>query len=266
MDWLQTIILALIQGLTEFLPISSSAHLILPSQLLGWEDQGLAFDMVVHLGTLMAVISYFRHQLLDMYRGTVSGISQQRMNDDLRLMLLVGLATVPAVLAGLFGRHWIEGMFREETIIIASTTVIFAALLGASEYLGAHKRTLTEVGVTIALVIGLFQMLALSPGTSRSGITITAALFLGLVRTDAARFSFLMSIPVIAGACLLMLIDLLQGGNEAPWAHLLVAFVISGVVAYCTIHGFLKLLTHIGMMPFVIYRLMLGAILFLFFV
>ena len=266
MDWLQTIILALIQGLTEFLPISSSAHLILPSQLLGWEDQGLAFDMVVHLGTLTAVMSYFRRQLLDMYRGTLAGVSERRINDDLRLMLLVGLATVPAVLVGFFGRHWIEGVFREETIIIASTTVVFAALLGASEYLGSHKRTMAEIGVTVALVIGLFQVLALIPGTSRSGITITAALFLGLTRTDAARFSFLMSIPVIAGACLLMLLDLLSMSNQAAWDHLLVAFVISAGVAYLSIHWFLKLLARIGMMPFVVYRLVLGLILFMYFV
>lgn len=266
MDWLQTILLALIQGLTEFLPISSSAHLILPAQLLGWTDQGLAFDMVVHLGTLMAVMSYFRRQLLDMYQGTVSGISQQRMNQDLRLMLLVGLATIPVVVAGLFGRHWIEGVFREETVIIATTTVLFAILLGGSEYLGSHRRGLAQVGVTVALVIGLFQVLALIPGTSRSGITMTAALLFGLTRTDAARFSFLMSIPVIAGACLLMLIELVGSGNDVAWAHLLTAFAVSGLVAYFTIHWFLKLLDRVGMMPFVMYRLLLGAVLFLFFV
>ncbi len=266
MEWLQTLMLAFIQGLTEFLPISSSAHLILPAQLLGWKDQGLAFDIVVHFGTLVAVMLYFRHELKEMLLGGRQGIRERRLNPSLRLGLLVVLATVPAVVAGFLGRHWIETLFRQETVIIASTTVIFALLLGFSEKTGSHQRTLTDLGVVAALVIGCFQMLALIPGTSRSGITMTAALFLGFSRTEAARFSFLMSIPVIAGACLLMLLDLLGEEAAVPWGELGIAFVASSVVAYYTIHFFLQLLDRLGMMPFVIYRLILGLLLFLFFV
>lgn len=266
MELLQALILAFIQGLTEFLPISSSAHLILPAQLLGWKDQGLAFDMVVHLGTLVAVMSYFRQDLRDMLLGSWQGMRERHLNPPLRLGLLVVLATVPAVVAGLAGRHWIETLFRQETIIIASTTVIFGLLLGISEKTGSHQRTLADLGFAAALLIGCFQMLALIPGTSRSGITMTAALLLGFTRTEAARFSFLMSIPVIAGACLLMLLDLLDKDGAVPWGVLGVAFITSTVIAYCTIHFFLRLLDRLGMMPFVIYRLVLGLVLFVFFV
>lgn len=266
MDWLQVVVLALLQGLTEFLPISSSAHLILPAQLFGWADQGLAFDMVVHLGTLMAVIGYFRHELQQMTAGSWQGLQQRRLNADLHLLLMVGLATVPAVLAGFFAKDLIAGQLRDETVVIATTTVLFAGLLGLAELTGSHRRQMAQIGAGLALLIGLFQVLALVPGTSRSGITITAGLLLGLTRQDAARFSFLLSIPVILGACLLMLLDLLTAPVAVAWRPLLLAFVLAAIAAYATIHFFLALLERVGMMPFVIYRLLLGTVLFAFFV
>lgn len=266
MDWLQVVALALLQGLTEFLPISSSAHLILPAQLLDWPDQGLAFDMVVHLGTLMAVMAYFRRELQQMTAGSWQGLCQRRMNADLHLLLMVGLATVPAVVAGFFAKDLIAGQLRNETVIIATTTVLFAGLLGLAEATGSHRRQMAHIGAGLALVIGLFQVLALVPGTSRSGITITAGLLLGLTRQDAARFSFLLSIPVILGACLLMLLELLTAPVAVAWLPLLLAFALAAMAAYATIHFFLALLERVGMMPFVIYRLLLGAVLFVFFV
>jgi undecaprenyl-diphosphatase len=261
MDWLQALWLALIQGLTEFLPISSSAHLILPSQLLGWPDQGLAFDVAVHLGTLTAVCLYYRRDLLAMTRGSLAGVAQRRMNPDMRLALLVVWATLPAIAAGLLFKDWIEGQGRS-ALIIAVTTVLFAVLLLWADIAGSRRRELSQLGWRGALLVGLAQALALIPGTSRSGITITAALMLGFRRTEAANLSFLMSIPVILGAAVLKLGDLLSSSAPVEWGQLLLGFVVSAVVAYLTIVFFIRLLERLGMWPFVAYRLLLGTALF----
>lgn len=263
MDWLQALILALIQGLTEFLPISSSAHLILPSQVLGWPDQGLAFDVAVHLGTLTAVSAYYRRDLAMMTGGCLQGLRERRMNPDMGLALLVVWATLPAVLAGVLFKDLIENEARS-ALVIAVTTLVFGALLWWADLAGRRERNLDGLGWKGALLVGLAQALALIPGTSRSGITMTAALFLGYRRTEAARFSFLLSIPVILGAALLKLLDLLEQPQPVDWGLLFTGFAASAVVAYLTIVFFLHLLDRLGMLPFVIYRLVLGvALLFL---
>ena len=233
MDWFQALVLALIQGLTEFLPISSSAHLILPSQVLGWPDQGLAFDVAVHLGTLMAVMAYYRRDLFAMIGGAGVAVTQRTMNEDLKLGLLVVLATIPAV--------------------------VFGALLWAADAFGKRQFSLVRLGVLGAIFIGLAQALALIPGTSRSGITITAALALGYRREDAARFSFLLSIPVILGAGLLKTKDLIEQQLAVDWGMMALGVVVSAVTAYLTIVFFIRLLERIGMLPFVVYRLILGV-------
>ncbi|BAP14048.1 MAG: UDP pyrophosphate phosphatase [Alcanivorax borkumensis] len=258
MDWFQALVLALIQGLTEFLPISSSAHLILPSQILGWPDQGLAFDVAVHLGTLLAVMMYYRRDLIAMVGGAGLAVQQRRMNDDLKLGLLVALATIPAVVFGFLGDDFIERELRS-ALVIAITTLVFGALLWASDAFGKREFSLARLGVAGAIFIGLAQALALIPGTSRSGITITAALALGYRREDAARFSFLLSIPVILGAGLLKTKDLIEQQVVVDWGMMALGVIVSAVTAYLTIVFFIRLLERVGMLPFVVYRLILGV-------
>ena len=182
------------------------------------------------------------------------------MNADMRLALLVVLATLPAVLAGFLFKDLIETEARS-ALVIAVTTLVFGALLWWADVVGHGERELDGLGWKGALLVGMAQALALIPGTSRSGITMTAALFLGYRRTEAARFSFLLSIPVILGAALLKWLDLLQQTQPVDWALLFMGFAVSALVAYVTIVFFLRLLERLGMLPFVIYRLMLGVVL-----
>ena len=265
MDIFQTIILALIQGLTEFLPVSSSAHLILPAQLLGWVDQGLAFDVAVHVGSLLAVILYFRHDVYSLAKAWLVDTASRRSSPESRLAWCVIIGTIPAGLAGFLLDDFIEANLRT-TLVIALTTVIFGALLWYADRAGKQQRTLASFSWKDALLIGLAQALALIPGTSRSGITITAALLAGASRTEAARFSFLLSIPLIGAAGSLKTYELIQAGTAAAWSEILLGTVVSFVSAYATIALFLKLLDKVGMLPFVLYRFALGAVLFIFFV
>lgn len=263
MDAMQALVLALIQGLTEFLPISSAAHLILPSQILGWPDQGQAFDVAVHVGTLLAVVLYYRRDLWAMTAGAGRGLTERRMNADLRLGLLVVLATVPAVIVGFLAKDLVENELRS-VAVIATTTVVFGVALWLADRWGKRRRGMETLGVGSALIIGLAQAVALIPGVSRSGITMTAALAVGFRREDAAHFSFLLSVPVILGAGLLKTLDLMESSTPVPWGLMALGVVVSAVVAYLTIMFFLKLLERIGMLPFMIYRLLLGGALFLF--
>ncbi|ASK33765.1 undecaprenyl-diphosphate phosphatase [Alloalcanivorax mobilis] len=262
MDAMQAFILALVQGFTEFLPISSSAHLILPSQILGWPDQGLAFDVAVHLGTLLAVVVYYRRDLWAMTTGAGRGLVERRMNPDLKLGLLVVLATLPAVLGGFLAKDLIEHQLRSAWVI-ATTTVVFGVLLWLADRAGKRTRGMDSMGVRSALLIGLAQAVALIPGTSRSGITMTAALALGFRREQAAHFSFLLSVPVILGAGLLKIVDLVESSTPVHWGYMALGVVVSAATAYVTIVFFLKLLERLGMFPFMVYRLILGGALFL---
>lgn len=258
-EWLHTLLLAIVQGLTEFLPISSSAHLILPSQLLGWEDQGLAFDVGVHVGTLTAVMIYFRREIRDLtlaWCGSLAG----RHTADSKLAWLVALATLPAVIAGFLLNDLISEHGRS-ILVIAATTLIFGVLLGWADSGRSERFKIRDLGLKDALLVGLAQAIALIPGTSRSGITITAALMLGYDRQTAARFSFLLSIPVILGAGLLKGLELAEAGSAAHWTPILVGALVAGASALACIHLFLKWLDRIGMKPFVVYRLLLGLVL-----
>lgn len=259
MDWLQVVLLAIVQGVTEFLPISSSAHLILPSQLLGWPDQGLAFDVGVHIGSLSAVMIYFRRDIAQLLMGWLNSLRGQRSAEGI-LAWLVILATLPAVGLGFMLSDLISEYGRS-ILVIAGTTLIFGALLWWADSRRTEQRTLQGLGWKDAAIIGLSQAMAMVPGTSRSGITITAALMLGFSRQAAARFSFLMSIPVIAGAGLLMGLDLAETGSQAAWQMIAAGALVSAVSAWSCIHLFLKALDRIGMMPFVIYRMVLGLVL-----
>ena len=192
--------LALIQGFTEFLPVSSSAHLILPSAIFGWPDQGLAFDVAVHFGSLGAVILSLRLEIYRVITGMRVGMGR-RYPRHAKLGWLVGLATLPAVIAGLFAKDFIETELRSE-LVIAWSTIGFGLLLWWANH-QSGRGGFAKIRVKEAVVIGLAQALALIPGTSRSGITLTAGLWLGLSRTVAAKFSFILSIPVIFGAAVL---------------------------------------------------------------
>ncbi len=258
-EWLHTILLALLQGLTEFLPISSSAHLILPSQLLGWQDQGLAFDVGVHVGTLAAVMFYFRKDVFNLIRAWLASL-RGRHSQDSKLAWMVGLATIPAVVAG-FLLNDIIGDYGRSILVIAGTTLIFGVLLGWADAHRSERLNMGHWGFKDAMLVGLAQAIALIPGTSRSGITITAALMLGYDRQSAARFSFLLSIPVILGAGTLKGKELLESGSGADWLPIVVGVLVAGASALACIHLFLKWLDRIGMRPFVIYRLLLGLVL-----
>lgn len=260
MDFIQVLVLALVQGLTEFLPVSSSAHLILAPVLLGWTDQGLAFDVAVHVGTLAAVVFYFRKEVVELaaaWFGSLTG----RHNQHSRLAWQVIVATLPALPAGLLANHFEEAL--RGPIVIAWATIGFGLLLLLAQwvYQRSERDLLTEYNMTWAIIvlIGLAQCLALIPGTSRSGITITAGLFLGLTAVASARFSFLLSIPIITMAGLLKGVEWATADVlETGW-HLLWGAMLAALSAGLCIHLFLKLLDKIGMLPFVIYRLALGA-------
>lgn len=260
MELWHIIVLAIIQGLTEFLPISSSAHLILPSQLFGWPDQGLAFDVAVHVGTLAAVVWYFRQDVVRLAVAWFGDTVQRRLGPDSGLAWAIIAATIPAGLAGLVLNDVIEQELRSG-LVIAMSTIGFGLVLWWSDAVGRRARGLDRLNMKDAVIIGLAQALALIPGTSRSGITMTAALFLGFNRDSAARFSFLLSIPLIAAAGLLKTLELVGQGAAADWHSIALGALLSFISAVICIHLFLKFLERLGLMPYVIYRLLLGGLL-----
>lgn len=254
------IVLALLQGLTEFLPISSSAHLILVPKILGWPDQGLAFDVAVHVGTLAAVILYFRKTLVTLTIDWFSSVSRQQTVGESKLAWAILFGTIPVGLTGLLLGGLIETVMRNP-LIIAATTIIFGLLLGWADWSGKRVRSEQQLTWRDVLFIGAAQAISLIPGTSRSGITLTAGLILGLTREAAARFSFLLSIPVIVLAGGLKTIELVKSPSIVDWSAMLFGALISGISAYLCIFLFMKMLQRIGMWPFVIYRLILGIVL-----
>lgn len=258
MDWLQAIIIALIQGVTEFLPISSSAHLLFPSLLLGWPDQGLTFDVAVHLGSLLAVVIYLRSDLISMVQGLWQWQQEQRLNPQATLALMLIVATLPAVFFGLVVKDWIE-VHGRALWVVAVTTLVFGLLLGWADWRSRRQHQMAAMSWRHTIAIGLAQALALVPGTSRSGITMTAALMLGYTREAAARFSFLMSIPVILAASSLMTLELATSAVAIAWAPMLIGFVVSFGSAWMCIVLFMQVISRLGMWPFVIYRIVLGV-------
>lgn len=260
MDFLQILLLAVVQGITEFLPISSSGHLILAPHLFGFDDQGLALDVAVHLGSLIAVISYFWRDIRLIARGwTLSILPGHAASAESRLGWAIIVGVVPVVIAGLLLKDLVETEFRSAAII-AATTIGFGLLLGLADTRAKRTRDIHDIGLREALLIGLAQILALIPGTSRSGITMTAGLALGFTREAASRFSFLLSIPTILGSSLLVALDLLESEQQADWLSLGLGVLLSAVSAYLCIALFLRFIEKIGMWPFVAYRLLLGAV------
>ncbi len=264
LTWMQVVILSLVQGLTEFLPVSSSAHLILVPNMLGFEDQGLAFDIAVHVGTLVAVITYFRAEIVRMVRDFIKSLFGKKITEDAKLLWCIGFATIPVGLAGLFLHHWVETALRSP-IVIAITTIFFGLILWWSDAAQRHQRKLSAIYWRDVIVIGVAQALSLIPGTSRSGITLTAGLFSGFTKEAAARFSFLLSIPVILLAGGLETVKLVHSNLNIDWMSLGLGVLISAVSGYLCIHYFLKWLNTVGLFPFVLYRIFLGIFLFFYF-
>ncbi len=263
MTWLHLILLAIIQGLTEFLPVSSSAHLILPAQILGWEDQGAMIDLMAHFGTLFAVLLYFRQDVAAMISGFFDLLGR-RLNVNSALALNLILATPPVLILGAAIEFGGLDTVLRSPLVIALAFMFFGVVLWLADLKGAQNRTTEDLSWKGAVKMGLAQALALIPGTSRSGITMTAALAMGLTRVEAARFSMLMSLPVIGVGGLYAFYKLAsEGSGQAGLSAGLLVAGLSFLVAYATIALFMKYVPRIGMFPFMVYRLALGAIILL---
>lgn len=259
MTELQVIILAIVQGLTEFLPISSSGHLVLVPVFFGWTDQGLAFDVAVHFGSLIAVMLFFRKDILGLLRGGVQVLGGNVATTEARMALGIALGTIPAALAGLMFVDWIEANLRSPAVIVFTLSG-YAILMILADRLGRRNRHIAGIQIKDAVLIGVAQALALVPGTSRSGVTITAAMALGFERQDAARFSFLLAVPVILLASVYSLIGLLRTDATVAWGQLAIGVVVSAIVAYLSIEFFMRFVSRIGLLPFAIYRMILAAV------
>jgi undecaprenyl-diphosphatase len=253
----QILVLAVIQGLTEFLPVSSSAHLILGGHLFGWPDQGLVFDVATHLGTLIAVVFYFRKDLFGMVDAWLHEPRNDQDTESRRLGLYLAAASVPGLLVGFLAHDLVEFYLRDLRII-AWATIGFGLLLWVSDALGKRRYEVRDIGLGQALLIGLAQCLAMIPGTSRSGITMTAARFLGMTTDAAARFSFLLAIPIVAAAGGYGMLKVATGEAPINWLQFMLAVGVAAIAGWACIAVFLKLLKKVGLVPFVLYRLALG--------
>jgi undecaprenyl-diphosphatase len=259
---LQAVVLGVVQGLTEFLPISSSGHLILVPYFLGWPDQGLSFDIATHTGTLLAIVAYFHRDLRDLLVGFFTG--QPRSSDGefapRPMAWAIAVGTIPAGIVGYFCKDWIE-TYARNPLLIAGTTFVYGLLLFWADRIGRKERSVGEIAWTDALAIGCAQALALVPGTSRSGITITAALLLGFTRPAAARFSFLLVVPISVLVAAKDAKDLIDAGvGAAELAPMAIGLVVSAVVGYLVIAWLLSWLRRRSLTVFVVYRVLLAAL------
>jgi undecaprenyl-diphosphatase len=260
LNLIQSIVLGIVQGLTEFLPISSSAHQRIVPALLGWEDPGAAFTAVTQLGTEAAVLIYFRHELWAIARKWLSG--PRRYEDpDVRLGWFLIVATIPIGILGFIFRDDIETGARN-LWLIGTVLIVFALVLGYADRVGQHRREIDQLSVRDGILIGLAQSLSLIPGVSRSGATMSAGLLLGLQRPAAARFSFLLAVPAVVASGLFELKDVIAGDEHSttPLGYVLVATFVAFVVGYAAIAWLLRYLAHHSVRLFVIYRIALGSL------
>ncbi|WP_395374020.1 undecaprenyl-diphosphate phosphatase [Marinicella sp. W31] len=244
-DWFQWLVLAIVQGLTEFLPVSSSAHLILTSQLLGWKDQGLVMDIAAHFGSLLAVMWYFRKDIGRMLSGR-----------DWTLFLQLAVASIPIALTGLLAAGWIETQLRS-AVVIALASIVFGILLWLSQKAPVKNQ---HISWRLAIVMGFAQIFALIPGASRSGVTLTAGMAAGLNKTAAARFSFLLAIPAILMTSVYGFYQLYEDPQTANWQAVGLITLFSFIAAFVSIHLFLKLIEKINFSIFMWYRVILGLL------
>ncbi len=261
MGTLHAFLLALVQGLTEFLPISSSAHLVLLPVVMEWQDQGLVMDIAAHLGSLFAVLFYFRHDLNKLINGWLQSFgANNSSNEDARLAWLLLWATLPIFIAALLVQAYLIPHMRN-AVVIGVASIVFGLLLWHADKNGKQMRHNNDLTMRDALMVGIAQTFALIPGASRSGVTMTAGMWLGLTRVEAARFSFLLAIPTILAASLYGGYRSLQYDVVINWELTLGVAVCSAIVAFLCIHWFIKFISKIGMLPFVIYRILLGVFL-----
>jgi undecaprenyl-diphosphatase len=257
---LQIVVLALIQGITEFLPISSSGHLLLVPYLTGWPDQGVLTDVMVHMGSFLAVVVYFWRDCVKLALGGLD-LLRGRMTPWGKLALMIVAATIPAVLFGvLLDKIGFMDKVREMPEIVAWNAIVFGILLYVCDRFGLATRRMSDMSFAPALIIGVAQAIAIIPGTSRSGITMTAARALGFERSEAARFAFLLGIPAIAGAGVLKLGDAVATGQTISFGMLLTA-VLTFFVALGTITILMRLVRYMSFLPFAVYRVALGVVL-----
>lgn len=263
MSWLEAIVLGLIQGLTEFLPISSSAHLRISAAFAGWDDPGAAFTAVSQIGTETAVILYFRKkigQILAAWFRSLRRPRTWREDPDSRMAWLVIVGTIPIAVLGLLFQDSIEYAFRDLRLI-ATTLIVFAILLGVADYLGQKRYSLDHLTIPHGLAYGFAQALALVPGVSRSGGTVTMGRLLGYRRPQATEYAFLLAVPAVFSSGLYKLTDI--GGDNAPaWGPTILGTVVAFVVGYAVIAWLMKYISTHSYMPFVVYRIALGVLLF----
>jgi undecaprenyl-diphosphatase len=256
----QIIVLALIQGITEFLPISSSGHLLLVPALTGWRDQGIMTDVMAHMGSFLAVVVYFWRDVKNLFFGVID-LLRGNMTLWGRLALLIGVATIPAVLFGVFlDKIGFMEAVRHMPQIVAWNAIVFGILLYAADRFGLFNRRMADMTWANAVAIGVAQAIAIIPGTSRSGITMTAARALGFERPEAARFSFLLGIPAIAGAGILKLGEAVSNGQGISLEAVMTA-TLTFFVALGTITVLMQLVKFMSFLPFAIYRVALGVVL-----
>jgi undecaprenyl-diphosphatase len=261
MNLLHAAILGALQGFAEVLPISSSAHLILVPWLLKWPPSGLTFDVALHLGTFLALAAYFWRDIIELVVSFFDALTSRRLNTPARrLPFLIVAATVPAAVIGKLFEDQVEAVFRSNPLLISLFLLVFGLILGLADYLGRKRLVLDEIKPASAMIIGLLQCLALIPGVSRSGITITAGLLLGFTRDSAARFSFLMSLPIVAGAALLKTVHLIKHGIPVgEGLPMLVGITFSAITGYISVALLLRLVQKQSLSPFVWYRVIVGG-------
>ena len=256
MEIIQSITLGIVQGLGEFLPISSTAHLILVPFFTGWKDPGLSFDVAMHAGTLLAVVLYFWRDWLDIFKIALwrKKYKSEKYNSNILWLLVIG--TIPGAVIGFFLEDFVDGAFRNP-YLIAATLAVFGLILFLLDKYATHKRELDKISLKDVLIIGLAQAIAIVPGVSRSGATISAGLALGLSRVSAARFSFLLSTPIILGATLSQLPDLIEGGISGG---IILGVIVSAVSGYLAIKYLIKFVENYSYKVFFWYRLALAAV------
>jgi len=267
MGWFEAVVIGVVQGLTEFLPISSSAHLRLVGEAFGWDDPGAAFTAITQIGTEAAVLLYFRHDIARIIGAWVSSLfrSERRGDPDARMGWLIIVGSIPIVVLGLLFQDQIETTLRDLRIV-ATALIVFSLILYWADRVGAKKRELGDLTVPHGIVYGLAQAMALIPGVSRSGGTITAGLFLGYTRSAAARYSFLLAIPAVLGSGFFQAYEALTGdveGAGVAWGPTILATVLAFGVGLAVIAWLLRYLAHGSFVPFVVYRIALGVLVLL---
>jgi undecaprenyl-diphosphatase len=263
MTTVQAVIFGAVQGLTEFLPVSSTAHLILLPWFMGWPDPGLAFDVALHLGTLVALLIYFRAEWIALIASALGIVRGRTQSPDARMAMFIVIATIPGAAAGALFEHKVEDTFRAPQLI-AVMLIVMALVLVAAEIVGRRKKGLDDVSWGEAIGVGIAQAFAIVPGVSRSGSTITAGLFLSMKREAAARFSFYLSAPIIAGAVAKKTLDILRSGlGVEQLTPFIVGIISSGIIGYLSIAFLMRYLQTHNTYLFVFYRIALGIVVLL---